>query len=269
MTESEVSHRFPMIPYDDVESEFIRDEISSGDYYDLDHRQYVNDLIYVEWYAKGGLSPNANGLSAAIAGFRNWRVATKYPESFDEVRREFGKDTREDCASRGNREEDIQEVREWALRHRNEWRRIKGETDSTDETPAEDVPIDDRPNFQRFRFPRIPYDEVESEFVRDEIRKGSFDDMEHRTYVNRLVHIEVLTRNPEMVRPGAYPPVRSWRIASRHPDEFDVIRAELGKPTRDEMVPVKESGPEDEAELKELSLRHEQEWKAVRGSRAK
>ena len=81
--ESGVSHRFPMIPYEGVESEFIRDEIASGDYYDLNHRQYVNDLIYVEWYAKGGLSPNASGLSAAIAEFRNWRVATKYPEAFD------------------------------------------------------------------------------------------------------------------------------------------------------------------------------------------
>ena len=102
MMESGVSHRFPMIPYEGVESEFIRDEIASGDYYDLNHRQYVNDLIYVEWYAKGGLSPNASGLSAAIAEFRNWRVATKYPEAFDEVRQEFGKRTRVDYARRDN-----------------------------------------------------------------------------------------------------------------------------------------------------------------------
>jgi hypothetical protein len=48
-------HLFPTMSYDNVDSEFIRDEIASGDYYDLDHRQYVNDLVYVEWYAKGGL----------------------------------------------------------------------------------------------------------------------------------------------------------------------------------------------------------------------
>jgi hypothetical protein len=260
-------HLFPTMSYDNVDSEFIRDEIVSGDYYDLNHRQYVNDLIYVEWYAKGGLSPNANGLSAAIAAFNNWRVATKYPEAFDEVRREFGKRTRDEYARRGNRKEDIKEVRRWALCHRNEWKKVRGETDSLDETPAEDVSIDDRPNFRRFRFPRIPYDEVDSEFIRDEIRRGSFDDMEHRTYVNRLVHIEVLTKEPSMVTPGAYPPVRSWRTASRHPKEFDTIRAELGDSTRDEMVPINGYCPDDEAERKEKSLRHERGWAAVRESR--
>jgi len=254
------SHLFPKIPYDEVESEFIKDEIASGDYYDLDHRQYVNDLVYVEWYAKASIS---SGLSAAVAGFGSWRVATKYPEAFDDVRREFGKSTREDYDRHGNRKEDIEEVRKWDLRHRNEWKKVRGETDSLDETPVEDVSIDDRPNFRRFKFPRIPYDEVESEFIRDEIRRGSFDNMEHRTYVNRLVHIEVLTKEPSMVSPGAYPPVPSWRTASRHPEEFDIIRAELDEPTREEMVPINGYCPDAEAERKEKSLRHEREWRAV------
>lgn len=39
-------------------------------------------------------------------------------------------------------------------------------------------------------FPRKPYDEVESEFIRDEIRRGSFDDVDYRRYINELVYLE-------------------------------------------------------------------------------
>lgn len=38
--------------------------------------------------------------------------------------------------------------------------------------------------------PVIPYPEVESEFIRQAIKDGSFDDREYRTYVNELIHIE-------------------------------------------------------------------------------
>lgn len=45
-----------------------------------------------------------------------------------------------------------------------------------------------------FRKPRIPYDEVESEFIRDEIAARDFDNPDDREYVHRLIRIEFLIR---------------------------------------------------------------------------
>ena len=39
-------------------------------------------------------------------------------------------------------------------------------------------------------YPVIPYEDVESIYIRQQIREGSFCDTEHRQFVNGLVHIE-------------------------------------------------------------------------------
>jgi len=113
----------------------------------------------------------------------------------------------------------------------------------------------------RYPFPRIPSDEVTSAFIRQEIRRGSFEDLPHRQYVTELVYIEMWTRDRSRVVSGAYPPVKPWHVAARPPAEFDVIRAELGAPTRADLGPKTSaihSGDEPEPRA-----RHAREWRTV------
>ena len=80
-----------------------------------------------------------------------------------------------------------------------------------------------------------PYVELESAFIENVIRDGSFADVSYRQYVNALVWIESLTLAAE---PTMSAPVQLWRLATQYPIEFDRIRAELGAPTRASLLPA-------------------------------
>lgn len=255
-------HLFPRIPYDEVESTFVREEIRAGAFGDIEHREYVNDLVYVEWYARGGLSPNATGLSAACASFKNWRTAAKYPQAYDAVREDCGAETRAEYTWSRSGVDDPDARRRWARRHRAEWRAVRGESTEPGDAVDRETPLSERPRFSMFRFPRMPYDEVESTFVREEIRRGSFDDVDYRRYVNALVYFEGWTREPGKVRSGgAYPSVRPWIVAAQHPEAYDLVRADLGASTRADMTPHSSFAYGDD--LEERAARHEREWRAV------
>lgn len=75
------------------------------------------------------------------------------------------------------------------------------------------------------RFPRKPYDAVESTFVREEIRRGDFDDLEHRQYVNVLVELEHFITDG----PGGFAAAMLYkRRREQYPTEFDILWRELG-----------------------------------------
>lgn len=255
-------HRFPRIPYDEVRSPFIREAIRGGCFEDLAHRTCVNDLVYVEWYTVEGVHPEATGMSRAGAMSMFWRIATSHPAAFDAVRRDLGAETRGEYRWTTSGDEDPQARRRWARRHRAEWNAVQGGEEPPEESAGPTVPIADRPSFAPFRFPKLPYTELESAFVIGEIGRGSFDDMEHRRYVNELVYIETWTREPERMLSGGYPPITPWIVAAKNPDEFDWIRRDLGASTRREIDPIPEAYY-SEAELASRPERHKREWVAV------
>ena len=65
-----------------------------------------------------------------------------------------------------------------------------------------------------YAFPRKPYDEVVSEFIRKEIRQGSFDNPEYRCYVNGLVWLEWYTTEGRETITGGIS--RLVALAKRH-----------------------------------------------------
>lgn len=83
-----------MIPYEDVESVYIRQQIHDGSFYDIEHRQFVNSLVHVGWFARNGHPENCSGLSASGISYHNALVGLKYPAAYDRVRAEFDKPTR-------------------------------------------------------------------------------------------------------------------------------------------------------------------------------
>jgi hypothetical protein len=108
----------------------------------------------------------------------------------------------------------------------------------------------------------LPYTDLQSEFIRDEIRRGAFDDLEFRQYVNRLVYIECWTRNRSRFVNGAYPQIRPWIVAAKQPTEYDIIRAELDAPTRDDLEPI-QSVSYPNSELDTRRQRHRAQWRRV------
>lgn len=256
-------HLFPQIPYDEIESDFIRDEIRRGRFEDVAHRSYVNDLVYVEWFSTEGVSPGATGMSRAGATAWHWRIAAKFPKAYDSVRSEVGKPTRADLTWgwRGTEDEDAR--RHWAAQHRMEWTHVTSHPDREFELPADWQPIDERPLFLPYRFPVYPYDGVRAPFIIAKIRRGSFADLEFRRYVNRLIYIEAFTRDPAYVEGSGYPPVKPWKIAAAHPLAFDAVRRDLNAPTRAELVTVQSSRPAEE--VPKLERQHAAEWQRVEG----
>ncbi|WP_332898151.1 hypothetical protein [Haladaptatus sp. CMSO5] len=238
------SGKFPKIPYDEVRSTHIQEAIRRGEFEDTAHRRYVNDLVYVEWYTRIGIAPtlratSANGIRATV-----WRLALKYPEVFDAIRREFGATTREEAFNQEdfskwnwNGEEDPSARRIWATRHRWEWNRVCDENAKIRQGTADRVQLSVRPGFAPFRFPKVHYDDIQSDFIVAEIRRGSFDDFEYRQYVNKLVYIETWTREPTRIASSAVPHYKPWLVCAQFPDEYDIIFRELNPPTRTDSKP--------------------------------
>lgn len=261
------TYPFPRRPYDRVRSSFIRDEIRTRRFTDPDDRAYVNYLVFVEWYATEGLHSDATGLSQAFVDFSNWRIATKYPEAYDAVRRDCGVETRTKDTTGRDTDEDPTARRQWARRHREEWRAVREDRPPKRESVVAEVDISDRPRFDRFRFPLFRYDELESAFVRAELADGEFDDIEHRRYVNRLVYLEGWARDHHQFESGggAYPPVRRWYEAAKDPVAFDLIRAGFGRETRTNLVPFSRSVDTYE-NVERRRERHAEQWRRVQES---
>jgi len=87
-------HAFPRKPYDEITSEFIREEIRQGSFDHLDHRRYVNELVWLEWYTNEGVGPNTSGISALGMSVHRWKLAAAHPRAYDAVRRDLGVSTR-------------------------------------------------------------------------------------------------------------------------------------------------------------------------------
>lgn len=260
-------HLFPAIPYDEVRSEFIVEEIRSGSFEDRSHRKYVNYLTHVEQYTevRTWSFPPAMGRSRV---FTNWKIATKYPGAYDAVRRELGANTRqEEPITQGwDGEEDPGARRDWARRHRDQWQAAQDGTRCAEEPAVTEKPPSLRSQFVPFRFPRLPYDRLQSEFIVEEIQQGDFDDLEHRRYVNELVYLEKWARDDcRLPHPGTYPAFRGWFIAARNPHEYDVIQGEFDGATRDGIEPISSATyQEDAGETRER--RRKQEWRSVQES---
>lgn len=259
-------HIFPRIPYDEVSSPTIRTKICVGSFDDRDHRKYVNDLIFVEWEATEGVAPNATGLSRFIASITRWRIAAAYPAAYDAVRRDLGATTRAEATAGWRGDENPTERVRWARRHRRGWHAVKTGGGPDGEPPVTAAAIADRESFAPYRFPPKPYTDLESEFIRDEIQRGAFDNFEYRRYVNRLVWIERVT-TADQSSYGSH--VRHWKLAARYPEAYDIIRRELGAPTRADIEP----GPNvsyGDVDRTNRARRHKREWQTVqqRGSRS-
>lgn len=257
-------HVFPRKPYEQVVSETIREEIRQGSFDDLEYRRYVNELVGIEWYTTDWDSGNSTGISAFGVTVGHWRRAAMFPELYDRIRDDLGASTRADHEWTWHGEEDPDERRRWARQHRDEWRAVqRGEQ----RPPSARNELDTRGSrtFAPFRFPVVPYDALQSEFIREEIQLGSFDDLEQRQYVNKLAWIEWYTTDS---RRNSFSSVtRNWRLAALHPTEYDIIRHELGEPTRDSLEPEGEIYYGD-IDLETKTREFKESWRAVQGSSA-
>ena len=114
------------------------------------------------------------------------------------------------------------------------------------------------------RFPVKPYDEVESTFVREEMRRGDFDDLEHRQYVNALVELEHFILDG----PGGFGGAMLYRKRrGQYPTEFDILWRELGdgpKPGERTSDPLCSAPTDAEiAERQRKSREYRAQWDAV------
>ena len=68
------------------------------------------------------------------------------------------------------------------------------------------------------------YTAVESRFVRKQIAEGSYDDVDHRQYVDDLVAIDRYVRTP----PRSFGAAMHFGVVrNRHPGAYDIIQEEL------------------------------------------
>lgn len=229
----------PRKPYDAVESSFIREEIRSGDFEDEAYRRYVNELVGFEWYVRdweGRGAISSFGVTVSV-----WRHAAMWPDAFDAVMTDLGEPTIDERTWGWRGTEDADERRRRARRHHREWRAVQNGDQGTSTTHADRDGVGDS-SFAPFRFPKRPYDTVQSPYIKELIREGSFDDLEHRRHVNELVYIEWYEATGQPNGPSLGAPITNFKLAARHPDEYDIIRRELDARTRADMQPKGELG---------------------------
>jgi hypothetical protein len=253
-------HAFPRKPYDEVASEFIRDEIRQGSFDDLEYRRYVNELVWLEWYTTEGVGPNTPGISAYGMSVHRWKLAAAHPQAYDTVRRDLGASTRAEEEWGWHGEEDPEERRRWARRHHEEWQVVQEGEQRSPETRTELESRGSR-SFAPFRFPVLPYDSIQSPFIREEIRLGSFDDLEYRQRVNELAWIEWFTTDWDSG--GLFgQTAKNWRLAAKYPQDFDIVRRELGEETRESLELSGEIGCGD-IDAMAVARQHKRAWQAV------
>lgn len=109
-----------------------------------------------------------------------------------------------------------------------------------------------------------------SEFVRDSIRHGRFEDLEYRSYVNDLVYVEWYRR--EGVHPDGSGISRAgaaaffYRVAAKYPLAFDAVCRDLGASTRDEWSSGRPEDEDHDARIR-WAARHRREWRHVAANR--
>lgn len=252
-------HALPRKPYDEVGSEFTRDEIRQGSFDDLEYRRYVNELVWLEWCTNEGVGPNTSGISALGISVHRWKLAAAYPRAYDAIRQDLGASTRAEGQMGWRGEEDPKERRRWARRHHEEWQAVQEGEQRSPEARTELTTSGYR-SFAPFRFPVLPYDSIQAPFIREEIQLGSFDDLEHRRCVNKLAWIEWHATAQDGGGLGI--PVKHWRLAAEHPKEYDIVRRELGKETRDAIELAGEIYFGD-IDAESAAREHKRAWRAI------
>ena len=256
-------YAFPRKPYDEVASEFIRERIRQGSFDDLECRRYVNELVWLEWYTNEGVGPNTSGISAFGMLVHRWRLAAAHPQAYDAVRRDLDISTRAEDEWGWRAEEDPEERRHWARRHHEEWRAVQEDEQHSPEVRTELESRGSR-SFAPFRFPVLPYDSIQSPFIREETRLGSFDDLEYRQKVNKLAWIEWFTTDWDSG--GLFgQTAKNWRLAAEHPQDFDIVRRELGEETRDAIELSGEIGYGD-IDAATTARKHKRAWQTIQES---
>lgn len=217
---------FPRKPYDEVESAVIRDAIRAGAFDDVEYRRYVNELVWLEWYTLDFDSSQASGISAFGCSVHRWRLAARLPEMYDRVREDLGASTRDDLSLLTEGSAAPEQRQRAAQTHHEEWQAVaRGDPARAHDRKSISGSSNRRP-FARFRFPILPYDTVQSAFIREETRRGSFHDLAHRRYVNKLVWIEwFATTDQQFGFPS--PIARNWQLAAQHPDAYDIVRRKV------------------------------------------
>ncbi|MDY6789183.1 MAG: hypothetical protein SVV03_04445 [Candidatus Nanohaloarchaea archaeon] len=116
--------------------------------------------------------------------------------------------------------------------------------------------------------PFKPYTEVESEFIREQIRRRSFDDPEDRIYVNKLVNLEYFILNPaQSYSSGMYFNALKRRLKDEHdrilkdlkPEEYQKRKAARIENRRKKEEKRKEREREKARELEEAR----KQWERV------
>ncbi len=120
-----------------------------------------------------------------------------------------------------------------------------------------------------YETPPKPYKEVESEYIRRQIRKGKLDDENHRKYIHELIWLEKCVLQD---RPAGWPTgMMLQKICDKRSGELDIIRTEL-KPEEAELrnakIIVKAiedslEPPEVEAEHIKKRLENQNTWKRM------
>lgn len=72
----------PVKPYTEVESEFTRAKIIDGDFDNVEHRHYVNELVAIESFILGGVHGFASGMK------RN-QLGNRYAAEYDIIHEEL------------------------------------------------------------------------------------------------------------------------------------------------------------------------------------
>lgn len=120
------SFRFPRIPYHRVRSETVRDAIQAGDFDDLEHRRRVNQLVYLERWARDDYTlPHTGTVQTPLKG---WFVAAHNSDAFDLVRAEFDEPTRAEIDPDPSGPFETRDVdpRERERRAHQQWRAVQG-----------------------------------------------------------------------------------------------------------------------------------------------
>jgi len=253
------TYAFPRKPYDEVTSEFIRGAIRRGSFDNREYRRYVNELVCVEWYTTDRDSENLSGISALGSSVGHWKTAAAFPEAYDAVRRDLDAPTRTEQEWTWYGEEDPDDRRRWARKHYEGWQAVqRGEQRSS--KARTELTTSGYRSFAPFRFPVLPYDSIQSPFIREEIQLGSFDNLEHRRRVNKLAWIEWHATARDGGGLGI--PIKHWRLAAERPKEYDIVRRELGKETRDAIELAGEIYFGD-IDAESAAREHKRAWRAI------
>lgn len=108
---------FPDLPYTDLEAAFVVGEIEQGSFDDMEHRQSVNELVYIETWTR---APE-RVVSGGYPPIKPWIIAARHPAEFDWIRRDRGASTRSEFDPIPDASQVEEEVASRPERHQLEW----------------------------------------------------------------------------------------------------------------------------------------------------